>query len=143
MDNVTSLPHRDSAPSLHQRVAANVRAEMARLGVTQTQLAEALHITQQSVSAKRSGKTPFTVNELDIIAPMLQMTVAELITGTRNPRSGGPGGGFGTASDPAARPEGLEPPTFWSVAVPAEDVDDDDLELATVTPLWPSAATGS
>ncbi len=133
MSNVTPLPERAPAPTLHQRVAANVRAEMARIGVTQAQLANVLHITQQSVSAKRSGKTAFTLNELDAIAPLLDMTVEELISGTRNPRQGGPGGGISTAVSSDARPEGLEPPTFCSV-VPEDEPEDDDV-LAPVVPI--------
>ena len=109
MTNVTPLPTREQA-RLHQRVAANVRAEMARVGVTQADLAEALHITQQSVSAKRSGKTPFTLNDLETIAPMFGMDVLELISGMRDPRQGGPSGGA-AAGLFGVRPPGLEPGT--------------------------------
>ena len=99
--NVQQFVPLDQRP-FHERVAANVRAEMARVGVTQGQLATVLGITQQSVSAKRRGETPFTLNDLDRIAPVLGMTVIELIQGTRGPR-GPRGGGVG--------PAGLEPTT--------------------------------
>lgn len=84
---------------------------MARLGVTQADLATALHITQQSVSAKRSGKTPFSLNDLEIIAPMFGMDVLELISGVRNPRQGGPSGGssVGTPSQYAPWDSNPEP----------------------------------
>ena len=71
---------------LHERVAANVRAEMARLSVTQTRMANLLGVTQQTVSAKRSGATPFTLDELELVAPVFGMTVEELIRGARTPQ---------------------------------------------------------
>ncbi len=74
---------------LHERVAATIRAEMARFGVTQAQIASALKVSQQSVSSKRNGRTPFTLDELEVIAPMLGMSPAELVLGQR--RAGGDG----------------------------------------------------
>ena len=75
----------------HSTVAANVRAECARLGVSQKDIAAALGKTQQVVSSKMRGQTPFQLNELAVIAPMLHMTVLELIAGVREPRHSGPG----------------------------------------------------
>lgn len=82
---------------LHERVAAAVRAEMARYGIPQTKVAELLGITQQSVSRKRAGKTPYTLDELELLAPLFGMTPDELLRGARlnrlDPRPDGPGGG--------------------------------------------------
>ena len=89
---------------LHERVAAAVRAEMARYGITQVRLGQVLGITQQSVSRKRSGRTPYTIDELELVAPLFGMTADELLAAARDPRQGDPGGGM-------VRHQGLEPRT--------------------------------
>ncbi|WP_256251081.1 helix-turn-helix domain-containing protein [Mycobacterium malmoense] len=61
------------------RVAANVRAEMARRLHTQTSLAKEIGWTQQSLSRRLSGHVPFTVSELERIAAALDVNVSELI----------------------------------------------------------------
>jgi len=94
---------------LHERVAANIRAEMARHGVTQAHVAALLGITQQSVSAKRGGRTPITLDELEIIAPLFGMTPDELLRGYRNPRPGGPDGGLSVAAERARRDSNPQP----------------------------------
>lgn len=60
---------------------ANVRGEMARKGVNQTQMAEALGISQAAVSARLRGVTPFDINELAAIARLLGVTVERLVEG--------------------------------------------------------------
>jgi transcriptional regulator with XRE-family HTH domain len=54
--------------SLTQRVAAEVRAEVARQNVTQFELARILEIAQPSVSRRLNGKHPFDTDELDKLA---------------------------------------------------------------------------
>lgn len=65
--------------SLAERVASNVRAEMARNGVTQTALAGKLHRTQQYVSRRISGNIPFDLAELDEIAQVIGCPVSNLL----------------------------------------------------------------
>lgn len=57
----------------------NVRAEMARAGVTQATIAAALGLSQAAVSARLLGKTPFDVNELTVIAGVLGVAAADLL----------------------------------------------------------------
>jgi transcriptional regulator with XRE-family HTH domain len=90
---------------LRARVAANIRAELARNDVTQVQVAAALGITQQAVSQKLSGRRPFSLDDVEVIAPMVGMAPDELVRGSKNPQPAGPTGA-------GARPEGFEPPTF-------------------------------
>ncbi len=90
--DVINLSDAREARPFHMAVAANVRAECARLAVSQKDIAGALGKTQQVVSSKMRGQTPFQLNELAIVAPMLQMTVLELIAGVRDPRLGDPSG---------------------------------------------------
>lgn len=67
--------------SRSQRVAANVRAEMARHRHTQISLAKELDCTQQSLSLRLNGKVPFRIDELDRIALILEVGLADLIGG--------------------------------------------------------------
>lgn len=62
-----------------ERVAANVRAEMARRSYSQRQLAADLGIAQQGLSQRLNGRVPFRVNELDRIAAILGVDLAALI----------------------------------------------------------------
>ena len=75
---------------LRERVAANARAELARNGVPQTRVAMALGLTQQAVSQKLSGRRPLTLDDIEVIAPLVGMTADELVRGTRGPQPTGP-----------------------------------------------------
>lgn len=66
---------------LHRRVAANVRAEMARRGMTQRYVADLLGIAQQAVSARLRGKTPFTINEIGQLAQVFGLHPAVMLGG--------------------------------------------------------------
>ena len=59
----------------------NVRAEMARRGVTQMTLARKIGLSQAAVSARLKGKTPFDINELVQIAVALDVPLDALIAG--------------------------------------------------------------
>lgn len=71
---------------LRDQVAANVRAELARLNVPQVRVAQALGLTQQAVSQKLGGHRPFTLDDLEVIAPLVGMSADELVGGGRTPR---------------------------------------------------------
>lgn len=62
-----------------EQVAANARAEMARHGVSQTELAAALGIKQQSISRRLAGKTPITVDEAFAIANALGVPASQIL----------------------------------------------------------------
>ena len=62
-----------------ERVAANIRAELARRSLSQTDLARMLGTTQQAISRRMSGKVPFNTDELNAIAKQLGVPVASLI----------------------------------------------------------------
>lgn len=76
---------------LAETVAANIRAEAARRRQTQTSLGRALGMSQVAVSDRYRGRTPWTLNEVEAVARLLQVPAAELLV----------------------RPKGFEPPTFW------------------------------
>lgn len=60
-------------------VGANVRAEMARRGIVQAQLAAQLGMAQQSLSARLAGRIPFDINELTLVAGVLDVPLGTLL----------------------------------------------------------------
>lgn len=74
-------------------VAGNVRAELARAGITGKSLAKTMGMSQAAVSARVRGTTPWTLDEIEALTRVLRVRASVLLV----------------------RPEGFEPPTFWSV----------------------------
>jgi transcriptional regulator with XRE-family HTH domain len=66
--------------SLTQRVAAEVRAEVARQNVTQVELSRILEIAQPSVSRRLNGKFPFDTDELDKLAAAFGVPVDRFLS---------------------------------------------------------------
>lgn len=60
---------------------ANIKAEMARRGVTQTGLAARLDITQSALSKRLRGVISLNVDELAAIADALDVPVSTLLAG--------------------------------------------------------------
>jgi transcriptional regulator with XRE-family HTH domain len=64
-------------------VAANVRAELARHRITQTEVAERLGVSRQNVAQRLNGTVDFRVGELISIASMLGISIADLVGGVK------------------------------------------------------------
>lgn len=62
-----------------ERVAANVRAELARKGVTQSDLAAKLNKSQPFISRRLSGRVAFDVADLAGIAAVLNVSISSLL----------------------------------------------------------------
>lgn len=60
-------------------VAANIRAEIARRGKNQVDVAEALGITRQAVSNRLLGRVEFRVSEVQAIADYLGVPASVLV----------------------------------------------------------------
>ena len=60
-------------------VAANIRAEAARVGVTQRALARALGMSQGAASDRWRGRTPWTLNDIEAVARVLRTTTSVLV----------------------------------------------------------------
>lgn len=60
-------------------VSRHVKAEMVRNGKTQTDLAELLDLTQQAVSRRLIGRTPFPMTEILVLAQYFGVDVAYLL----------------------------------------------------------------
>ena len=69
-------------PSLTQVVASGIRAEMARQGKTQQQLASLAGMAQQTLSRriKIEDPIPFDTDEIERIASALGIPVSQLLT---------------------------------------------------------------
>ncbi len=68
--------------SATQRVAATIRAELARRRISQSALARELGMAQTAVSRRLTGQVPFDVNELHAIANHLGLPPAALLDQT-------------------------------------------------------------
>lgn len=64
---------------VQSHVEANVRAEMARHGKNQTDIAELLDTSRESVRRRLRGHVSFRIDELQKIAVYLGVPVADLI----------------------------------------------------------------
>ena len=71
----------DQPARLTDRVADEVRANMARARMTQTDLAGVLGLTQSAVSKRLRGKIAFSVDELEMVAGALGVHPAVLLGG--------------------------------------------------------------
>ena len=76
---------------LHRVVAANIRAEAARRGIRQADMAERLGISQPAMSDRYRERTPWSLDETEKVAELLGLELGDL----------------------TARPKGFEPLTFW------------------------------
>lgn len=65
--------------STTERVVENVRAEMARRGLTQSDLGDALGLTQQACSRRLTGRVDFSVSELAEAAELLAVPLQDLV----------------------------------------------------------------
>ena len=61
-------------------VASNVRAEAARQGYSQMQLARTLGFTQGMVTTRWKGQVAWQLAELDLVADVLGVSVRDLVT---------------------------------------------------------------
>lgn len=60
---------------------ANIRAEMARRQVTQTEMAQHLGITQPALSKRIRGIVPLNIDELAAIADRLEVPLDAILHG--------------------------------------------------------------
>lgn len=65
--------------TLSQQVAEAVRVEIARKRIPQGTLAEALKLSQATVSRRLSGRAPFELDEIPVVAGLLGLRVEDLV----------------------------------------------------------------
>lgn len=91
--------------------------------MSQRDLARALGVTQGTISRRWNGLRPWQLADLPEVAEVLGVSVQYLVTDPadmQNPAR------WITPNGAAARPRGLEPPTFWLGAADADVVNIDD-----------------
>lgn len=71
---MTRMPHRTFA----EYISGEIKAEMARQGITQRELADRLGWGQTTVSRKLLGSRPLEVNDVEQMADALGVSIAEL-----------------------------------------------------------------
>lgn len=76
MDAVTEL---FSSNSLSSRVAAEVRGQAARRGLTQADVGRVLGLSQPQISGRLRGKMPFRLDEIDTLARHFGVDATELM----------------------------------------------------------------
>lgn len=76
---MTTMPERTA--TLSALVAAEVRAQMGRLGVRQNELARRMGENDQWVSSRLKGRTPIDLNDLYRFAKALGIGVYDLLPG--------------------------------------------------------------
>lgn len=85
--------------------ASEIRAHMARFSLKQIDLAETLGVTQAHVSRKLRGVTPFTLDELQVIADWFSTTPPVLLGYATEPRPRKPERGSARCAARDSNPE--------------------------------------
>lgn len=73
------LSDTDSDQAISERVAAEVRAEIARQGLTRASVAAKLGWTDQRFSLRMTGRVALSVGELVIIADALGVPASQFV----------------------------------------------------------------
>lgn len=79
---------------VRERIAANVRAELARHKVSTAQVVDVLGLHKNSVLPRLSGQLPFMAHEITQLAGLMRIPVGRLLEvddPADIPRHGGPG----------------------------------------------------
>lgn len=114
--SITALPIKGY--DLVNVVAENVRAESARRGVKQADLARIVGITSASLNRKWHGKTPWTLQEIDTVAESFGITPWDLVS----PYETKAAQVVNYPSRRAVHRLGLEPRTLWLGVSAGEEV---------------------
>jgi transcriptional regulator with XRE-family HTH domain len=82
MDN---LAHEQETDATVPTIAANIRAEIARAGMTDAEFAEQFGMSPMGVSRRLSNITPFTTSEVAHAAQFFGVTIESLYTAHQGP----------------------------------------------------------
>ena len=106
-----------STTNLVDVVASNIRAEAARRGLYQGDIAHALGLQQATISKRWRGGRAWPLEDLPTVADILGVSVAYLVTDNAG------------APTVVAPPTGLEPATSGLVCIPGFADSDSGSEL--------------
>lgn len=113
-------------------VANNIRAEMARQRWSGRKLATRLGVQPTWVNRRTSGATPLDPNDIALFADVLGVSIQSLFGNEKTPPTP-------QSEGRNARLEGLEPPTFCSVAEVVQISDYRDTNADTDATSEPTA----
>ncbi|WP_207555076.1 helix-turn-helix domain-containing protein, partial [Mycobacteroides abscessus] len=99
-------------------VVRRIREELARQGVSVSEVARRHGLAQQYVSRRMTGATDWKVGELDDFCAAAGISFGYVTTGVRQL----PGNDDPSGNDGVVRPKGFEPLTFWSGVRPLTEV---------------------
>lgn len=87
MNATPELAERDtpSTPSFRDRLAAEVRAHLARRGWSNRKLATILGVTAPWVNRRVNGEIPMTSDDMELFAETFGLTITQLIGQAANP----------------------------------------------------------
>lgn len=96
MNEVSAPAGTPTEDALRDRIAANVRAEVARRRIPIAQIIELLGFNRPSVSRRLNGHSPFYAHEIVMLAQLMDVPAASLLAcdmriNDRVPRHQGPG----------------------------------------------------
>ena len=74
------MPASRDSDSVSRQVSTEIRAWMARRALTQQDIALALGISRQAVSARLNGQTQWTLDDLAAVAEELGVSVTTLLS---------------------------------------------------------------
>lgn len=75
---VTIARHAVPRDSLADRARRNIHRRMRTLGLTQRQAADRFGLSQQALSDRSTGRTPWTLVEIDVATATLEMDLVSV-----------------------------------------------------------------
>lgn len=91
-------------------VAAEIRAEQGRQRISGRELARAIGKPESTVARWLRGRTAMSLDEIELFAQALNLTVVDLVSRAYAGNDNGPADGPGRS---VVRRQGLEPRTRW------------------------------
>lgn len=76
----------ETTSNLAQRVAGELRAEMARQGKTMSELGSTLRLSQKTARTRYAGQTELSLNEIEAVSLWLAIDRRQLLVGSISER---------------------------------------------------------
>ncbi|HWU46142.1 MAG TPA: helix-turn-helix transcriptional regulator [Humibacter sp.] len=143
MSTIAHLPERDTTA---ETIASNIRAEIARAGLTDAEFATRFGLSPMSMSRRLAGITPFTTAEVARAAAFFGVSIESLFTEHPGPikitrGTAGAGRRRGLYLLDNVGPAGFEPTTTW--VEPRQFGEAEPEHIAPVIPLRRRAVVAS
>jgi predicted transcriptional regulator len=80
MSTSATFPAPPDADSSSMLISNNVKIWMVQRGVTQTQLGQAMQLSQAAISYRLKGRTPWDTTDMDKLRRIFGVSAAELVS---------------------------------------------------------------